>query len=400
MKRYARNIGLNYLFVALSSVNLTHGFWMIYLASRGFTLAQLGLLEGIYHVTSFLMEVPTGAVADLWGRKASRIAGRLVAVAGMAIMFCARSFFLQAVGFIATALANNLESGAGDALVYDSLLLDGDQDRYMRVAGRQELVYQCAAVVSFTVGGYLAVRSYAAVFGLSMAFSFAAAMSALCFCEPVADRGQDARHDGNLRHRIGASMRSQMVDSVATVRRHGRIAFFIVFSELLFCFITVLFFYLQNHWVNEGRTELYVGAVFAFNAVVAGLTAWKASAIERRLGERGVLTVMPVLLLLCLWGVALSGYEAVFFILTGFVEGVLIVAVGAYLNRLIPSAQRATILSFQSMAFSLFMIIVFPAVGAIGDRWSLPVAFFAMAVAGTALCLSYFAVVRPFRKDQ
>ena len=60
MTRYRRNIGLNYLYSLLMNLNLTHGLWMIYLTGMGFPLVQLGLLEGIYHITGFLMEI--------WGR--------------------------------------------------------------------------------------------------------------------------------------------------------------------------------------------------------------------------------------------------------------------------------------------------------------------------------------------
>ena len=141
---------------------------MIYLALQGFSLIELGILEGIYHATSFLMEVPIEVVADLWGRKTSRISGRVIATLSLATMFLARSFPLQELAFVATALRNNLESGAGDALIYDSMLLDGDAQRYMKIAGRQELVYQTSAIIAFFLGGYLAVHSYTAVFGLSI----------------------------------------------------------------------------------------------------------------------------------------------------------------------------------------------------------------------------------------
>jgi hypothetical protein len=69
----SRNIGLDYSFTFLSNLNLLHALWMIYLSLKGFSLLELGLLEGIFHITSFLMEVPTGAVADLWGRRGSGV---------------------------------------------------------------------------------------------------------------------------------------------------------------------------------------------------------------------------------------------------------------------------------------------------------------------------------------
>jgi MFS family permease len=368
---------------------------MIYLASRGFSLLQLGILEGIFHVTSFLMEVPTGAVADLWGRKASRIAGRVVAFISLAIMFYARSFPLQMVGFAIVAIGYNLESGAGDALVYDSLLLEDKEAKFMHVSGRQELVYQSASILAFLIGGYLAVRSYLAVYSISMVLVVCAGVCALFLTEPVIDSQKKKLEGKSLKHHIINSMREQTVESVKVIRSRPKIAFLILFSELLFAFITSLFFYLQNYWKAGGRTEWYIGMIFAAGSVVAGLTAFGAPKIEKCIGPRGVLLAMPLLLVLCLWGVAVSPWPAIFYILTGCVEGVLIVAVGDYLNRLIPSKYRATILSFQSMAFSLFMIIVFPLVGFIGDRYSLPLAFILMAAFGTLLYIPYVFFIGP-----
>lgn len=397
MARYQKNISLDYLYTALSSMNLTHGLWMIYLASRGFSLVQLGMLEGIYHVTSFLMEVPTGAVADLWGRKYSRLCGRIIAVLALGVMFMGRSFWVQTLAFICTALGNNLESGSGEALVYDSMMLDGREHRYMHVAGRRELVYQTTAIIGFAAGGYLALRSYTAVFVLSMAFFAAAAVCALFFREPAIGRSSCNRQwERTFVHRILLSMRSQLFDSIAVMGKRGRIAFFIIFSELLFALITVEFFYLQNHWIAQGWNEWDIGLVFSANALVAGAVAFRAAAIERKIGERGVLTYVPLLMLLCLWGIALTRFEHIFFILLGCVEGLLITAIGTYLNRLIPSAQRATILSFQSMVFSLFMIVLFPLAGAIGDRWSLSVSFFVMAAMASLLGAWYLFMAKPY----
>ena len=72
---YRRNIRVNYLYTFIMCISLTQGFWLIYLASKGMSLLQLGILEGVFHVTSFIMETPTGAVADLYGRKFSRMLG-------------------------------------------------------------------------------------------------------------------------------------------------------------------------------------------------------------------------------------------------------------------------------------------------------------------------------------
>ena len=396
--KYHKNILVNYIFTLFCNLNFTRGLWMIYLASRGFTLLQLGILEGMFHITSFLMEVPTGAVADLWGRKISRLAGRVFFLISLALMFLAQEFSLQLLGFITCALGYNLESGAGEALVYDSLLLDGRTDDYMRVTGKKELVYQAASVAAYLVGGYLAVRSYPMVFYLSMGIALASLVSGLFFIEPHIEKTTSMYPESASRlpliRKIRISMKNQTIESLKVIRRQPRIAFLILFSELMFTIIVSLFFYLQNFWKGSGHDELYIGIIFAAGSIASGLTSIKAPAIEKKIGERGVLLTMPLLLLICLWGIAVTPWQAVFYVMTGIIEGILIVAISDYINRLIPSKNRATILSFQSMTFSLFMIVLFPIIGWVGDTTSLKTAFLGMAVFVTFLCMLYLFLAR------
>jgi MFS family permease len=394
--KYQKNITVNYFFTLFFNLDLTRGLWMIYLASRGFTLLQLGVFEGVFHITSFLMEVPTGVVADLWGRKISRLAGRVLFLMSLVLMFYANNFTVQLLGFVVCALGYNLESGAGDALIYDSLLLDGRKDDYMRINGKYELVYQTAAVISYLVGGYLALRSYSMVYHFSMGMALVSLTSGLFFIEPILEKKEHSKPADSisLGRKIRTSMKMQTIESIKIVRRRPKIAFLILFSELIFTFIVSLFFYLQNYWKGNGRDELYIGIVFAVGSLVSGITGFKAAAIEKKIGERGVLIIMPLLLVVCVWGVAVTPWQAAFFVLTGVVEGILIIAISDYINRLIPSSNRATILSFQSMTFSLFMIILFPLIGWVGDAVSLKAAFLGMAVFVTIIYILYLIFAR------
>ncbi|MBG0764797.1 MAG: hypothetical protein H0S78_07910 [Tissierellales bacterium] len=59
------------------------------------------------------------------------------------------------------------------------------------------------------------------------------------------------------------------------------------------------------------------------------------------------------------------------------------IVMGNYINKLIKSEQRATLLSLQSMAFSLFMIVIFPIVGKLGDFYGLDFSFIFIALSST-----------------
>ncbi|HRS22396.1 MAG TPA: MFS transporter, partial [Clostridia bacterium] len=96
------NINKNYIYTLLQNIDLTRGIWMIYLAGKGMSLTQLGLLEMIFHITSFLMEVPTGAVADIFGRRISRILGRVLSLVSVVILLAADCFLWFAISFVFT----------------------------------------------------------------------------------------------------------------------------------------------------------------------------------------------------------------------------------------------------------------------------------------------------------
>jgi len=384
------NIKKNYLFLGFSTLDLTRGLWMIYLMSRGFTLIELGILEAVFHLTSFIMEIPTGIVADLYGRKTSRILGRIFFLISLAIMFWSHSFLLQLFGFAVTAIGYNLESGAGEALLYDSMKEIGIESHYKKTAGHNNLILEIGGVLSFLIGGFIAVRlGYTWVFIPSMLLCVITIINAFSFIEPSL-----VKHEQKRLKKMGwvKALIVQTGESLKVVKERPKIAYLIIFSELIFMFLTSLFFYLQTYWKGNGWNEFSIGLVLAATSVLSAISGLTGEAVEKKIGDGAILLIAPVLLLISMWGIALTSYAHFFFILTGLINGMLYVAIQDYLNKMIPSERRATVLSFQSMTFSIFMMIIFPVIGFFGDRYGLESTFTGFAAIATVLFLIYFIV--------
>jgi MFS family permease len=379
-----RNVFKNYIFTLLASVDFTRGIWMIYLASKGMSLTQLGFLETIFHITSFTMEVPTGAIADIFGRKVSRIAGRVSSIISVILLLVANDFLWFAISFVFTALSYNLESGAGDALIYDSLKEIGEEDRYMKISGNKELFYQTAGIISFFIGGYLAVRSYNIAFILTIIIGIITLVQSFTFKEPSIGRVYPTEEKENI-------FIKQLKDSVKVVVKSPRIIFLIVFLEVIMVFCTCIFFYLQNYLKGNGYNEAAIGIIYALSSLAAALSAPMVHKIEKIIKEQGILIIIPIITIACMWGIALSQYHYIFFIILMITESVIFVATSDYINKMIPSENRATILSFSSMVFSFFMITLFPLTGLIGDKYSLITAFKCLGALG-----SVFVVLNSF----
>lgn len=76
-KKLKRNLPLDYISAFLTNLNMQSVVWVLYLSYCGLNLAEIGVIEGIYHATSILCEIPSGAAADLLGRKRSMILSRI-----------------------------------------------------------------------------------------------------------------------------------------------------------------------------------------------------------------------------------------------------------------------------------------------------------------------------------
>lgn len=330
------------------------------------------------------MEVPTGLVADIFGRKISRIIGRILALISIAILILANSFLFFAISFIFIALSYNLESGAGDALVYDSLKQLNIEKDYMKVAGRQEISYQLGQVVCFILGGYLATINYNYVFYLTMFFILITIIQSFSFFEPKIEK------DVIENKKLKTILSNQVKQSINVIKENKKIGFFIIFTEIILAFGTSLFYYLQNYLKANNRSEFFIGIIFAISALVGAVTSSQTYKLEKIIKEKGILLILPFFSIACIWLIALTSYPYIFYIIMMGVEGIIFVAMSDYINKLIPSKNRATILSLASMVFSFFMIIIFPIIGKIGDVFSLNIAFIFLAIMGTIFVFCNF----------
>lgn len=358
--QYYKNIYINYAFTFLKNLNLTQGIWMLYLASKGLSLFEIGTLEGVFHVTSLIMETPTGAVADIFGRKASRLVGVILAIISSMLMIISDCYLMFALSFVIMALSYNFESGANEALVYDSLMMDKKESLYMKIAGRTEVIYQTTSIVALVLGGIVGNIQYTYVYYIAILLNALALLAGLLFKEPC---HQKDKHKTKLL----TAMKKQYVESFIAVRYNHRLFYLILFSALLSASVTLSFYYLQIAWQQNGLTTFTIGVYLSVSAAAAAVGAVFADRIEKRLGETVILRTAPFMIAISIIGMYFIRMALLPFCIMSVVETIVFVATRDYINQTISSQQRATILSFESVMFSLVMILIFPLFGLLSD---------------------------------
>ena len=274
--------------------------------------------------------------------------------------------------------------------MYDSLIQSGSQDTYTKVKGRQEVFWQAAQIVSLAVSGIVATYDYALAYYLTLAIEAASLFLCLTFEEPrIGANDANARRRGIVLHVTG---------SFGVLRRNRGILVYILFIEGFGVFCTTIYFYFQNFLKSRGYIEWQIGIVLAVSALAGMLGATLAHRLEKRLGKRWLVSLSPFVALAAFALIAFTGLEIPGMILRAVVEAVLYVSFSDSINRLIPSEHRATLLSFEAMSFSVMMIVLFPAIGAVADRAGFKAAFTVIfAAAVPVLLLSRGLLIRKMR---
>ena len=115
--------------------------WVALLAARGFSLAEVGLAEGVFHLTSLLCEVPSGVLADVLGRKRSMVLSQIAAILSAVFMVLSDTLAGVCLAMAFSALGYNFSSGAREALAFEELAAAGREEEYDRYSAADLALY-------------------------------------------------------------------------------------------------------------------------------------------------------------------------------------------------------------------------------------------------------------------
>ena len=362
-----QQLGCVYLSNFFSGLRITDAVWVALLAARGFSLWEIGLAESVFHVVSLLCEVPSGMAADLLGRKKALVFGGALAVTYNLLMAFAPNLFAICFAMALNALYNTMFSGTFTALIYDSLKLEGREDEYIQISANGSQISMLANAVGSLASLLKRFLGFAGFYLLSAAFEGISTLACLFMKEPIVTEAQANRQKQTLRDLPGQF--AQLVKDSLQILRTSPLAVKLIASSAVISvpsYLTKMF--LQQRLVELGwPTEMLF-----LPLLLGGVSCVLGTEIGRRVRFRSMRRFYAVCSLLCGAGTLLVGVAPAWGGIFGMmlVQSVLEVYLlheSQKLNDAIPSDQRATIISVDSMAYSLLMIPASPLVGAVGD---------------------------------
>ena len=128
--------------------------WVFYFRQH-ISQMEVGWVEGAAVLVGILMEVPSGALADLLGKKKTIIAGSLIIALSCIVLINASTFINFLIGNILMFIGFSFQSGATEAFAYDSMKVAGKEEYYDTVVAKYTSLSIAATLFSTFVGGYL-----------------------------------------------------------------------------------------------------------------------------------------------------------------------------------------------------------------------------------------------------
>ena len=377
MTEPARRVERVYLALTLLSTLAASFIWGIntlFLLDAGLNNVEAFAANAFFTAGMVIFEVPTGVIADTWGRRISYLLGALTLLLSTLLyllMWQAHASFLGwAIASILLGLGFTFFSGATQAWLVDALAFTGygHKEGVESVLARGQVVSGAAMLGGSLSGGFVAqvtnlgvpyiIRSV--ILGLTLLTAFIW-MKDLGF---TPDRGKGAMLE----------IRRVLRESIDSGWRNPPVRWLMVAG---FCAggIDIFAFYALQPYLLElyGDPSAFgvaglAAAIVAGTQMIAGLIVPR---LRRFFGRRThVLIVTSVIAGACLAGLGLtSSFAAAIGLLVvwGLTFSIRMPIRQAYLNGIIPSQQRATVLSFDSLMGSAGGAIAQPALGRVAD---------------------------------
>lgn len=357
--------------------------WVVLLVARGYSLWQVGLAEGIFHIVSILGEIPSGMAADLIGRRRSLMAAGLCGVISALLMAFSQSFFGVCLSMVFSALACNFISGSEEALLYDSLLQVEQQDSYLSVNARYAQMQNLGSLLSNAASLLSGIFSYVGFYLTDAAVCIVRYFTARALTEPTVTKAQVQRQAHPFRN-LPTRFREHVQEVTNFLRTYPKAVFLMLADGLLTLpsFLTLMF--LQQRLTELGMSTLWLGLPI----MAISLARISGVALGKRLHPRRLRNLYIVCAILIGVGTVTAGTAPILpailgaMVASGSID-LWLLHLQKHLNRMFPSDRRATLVSVNMMAYSLLMIFASPLAGWLGDITH---------AAGTGLCVLGFAV--------
>lgn len=270
-----------------------------YFEELGLTAGEVFEVQAIFGLAVVLLEVPTGYVSDLVGRRGCLILAGVLHGIAFSLLLVVSGFWGVALFEVVAALGVCLFSGTDVALLYDSLEALGEHDERRRFLGLRLFWMQAGETLAALVGGWIAITGLYQVALWNAIVGWLPLMVALFLVEVPIQRMEGGSHGQNLRR-----IRRALFEQDREVR-------LVLIALVVFGLSTLLAVWaFQGYWEYLQIDVLWFGYLWAGYNLTVALVGRMAHSVEGRLGPGRTVACIALLPVLGYGGMALIAAQA------------------------------------------------------------------------------------------
>lgn len=359
---------------------------VVFWRSLGLSLTEIFILQATFSGTMLALELPSGYLADYFGRRKVLVGAYVVTAAGFFVHSVSYTFWGFFFGEVLLGMGISAISGTDISLLFDSLKADGRESEFARTQGRFVFWAQSSEAAAALIGGALALISLRLPFYVYTGQLVLAAAVAWTLVEPERERFREgAGHLGNFRSVLEHLKRTPML--LRLLAFHAVVAA----SSL-----TAAWIY-QPYWQHLRVPLAWFGPLWCALNLIVAFAAWNAHSVRRRFGGAfafGFIALMPAVGYL---GLGLTGtlWGLGFVVCIQLMRGLNSVLTTDEINQRTGSEMRATVNSLGSGGVRLIFVVFAPCLGVVADGSGVPTALLLCGgVYGAAALAVYFFLRR------
>jgi MFS family permease len=375
-----QRVFLTLMFLYTLAASFIWGINTLFLLDAGLTNAEAFAANAFFTLGEVMFEVPTGILADIWGRRTSYLLGVLtLGLATFLYLLAWRAhahLIVWAITSILLGLGFTFFSGATDAWLVDALKFTGYKGALETVFAKSQVVAGAAMLIGTVAGGLIAQAT-----NLGVPYILRTLVLGVTFIVAyiyMKDLGFTAKRSAQPVKEIQRTLTTSMRIGFS----NPAIRWVMVAAPFTMGVSFYAFYAMQPYLLKlYGNSHAYgiagiAAAIIALAQIVGGLLAPKLRHLfKRRTTTMIVSVVMGAGILLVIGWTTSFVIALLMLVLWGLIMAATTPIRQAYMNQLIPSTERATVLSFDSLMGSSGGVIVQPILGKAADIWGYPTSF-------------------------
>lgn len=361
--RYQHNIVKYFIVTLLNSFWFIMPIYLVYLQRRGISYLEMGLLESITGITILILEIPSGAIADLIGKKWAMFLGFFCWVIGWSFFGWGESLTIFILGSIMLGSAEAMYSGAGVSFLYDTLKKMNQTEQFLPLRGKLLIISSIFLICGVLIGNIMYCINASLPWFIQASCLLMASIITLTMDEP---------YPSSKRFTIKTQIQ-QMHDAFQHTKKNRVVRILIIISSVLLLPLTLFVNLMESPYLlTLGYDITQLGILFALSRGIIGLLGLKLDKIEHKLGQRGSLLAVAGISAMSYLVMALFSDKIVFcFILLLFIaRDYRSVVIEKYINEIVPTETRASIFSIQGATFNSIYMVGALLVGSFLSIWT------------------------------